>query len=63
MQNTPTTLPPLMPLLVFFQLFGISKSLFYKLPPDRRPRVVRVGGKPMVRAEDALAWADDLPEA
>ena len=61
--TTPATLPPLMPLLVFFQIFGISKALYYKLPPDKRPRVVRVGCKPMIRAADALEWADQLPEA
>ena len=54
---------PLMPLPVFFKTFGISKSLYYKLSPEERPRTVRVGCKPMVRAEDAMEWAAKLPEA
>lgn len=57
------TIPPLMPLPVFYKTFGISKALYYKLPPDRRPRTVRVGSKSMIRAEDALNWAANLPEA
>ena len=60
---TPAALPPLMPLIVFFQLFGISKALYYKLPPEKRPRVVRVGCKPMIRAADAMEWAENLPES
>ncbi len=56
-------IPPLMSLTVFCKAFCISKSLFYKLPIDSRPRTVRVGTKPMVRAEDALDWAAKLPEA
>lgn len=61
--STPSNIPPLMPLLVFFKTFGISKALFYKLPPEKRPRVVRVGSKPMIRAVDALAWVESLSEA
>lgn len=59
---TATTIPPLMPLKVFFDLFHVSKALFYKLPPEQRPRVVKVGCKPMVRDVDALEWAANLPE-
>jgi hypothetical protein len=57
-----TALPPLMSLSAFCKAFGISKSLFYKLPLEQRPRVVRVGSKPLIRAEDALTWAANLPE-
>lgn len=60
---TATTIPPLMSLAMFFRLFNISKSLFYKLSDEQRPRVVRVGCKPMIRAEDALEWVKNLPEA
>ena len=57
-----TALPPLMSLPMFFKAFNISKSLFYKLPPEARPRTVRVGSKLMVRAEDAIAWVESLSE-
>lgn len=55
-------IPPLMPLTVFFATFGISKSLFYKLPPEQRPKTVRVGCKPMIRAIDAIEWISNLSE-
>ncbi len=61
-RNSSSALPPLMPLPVFFVLFGISKSLFYKLPPEQRPRIVNVGCKPMIRDVDALDWVANLPE-
>ena len=54
--------PPLMSLPVFFSLHNVSKALFYKLPLDKRPRVVRVGTKPMIRDVDAQCWLDSLKE-
>jgi hypothetical protein len=65
MTNQPfqsATIPPLMPLTVFFATFGISKSLFYKLPPKQRPKIVRVGCKPMIRAIDAIEWISNLSD-
>ncbi|QFY42682.1 hypothetical protein F6R98_08630 [Candidatus Methylospira mobilis] len=61
-QQQSATIPPLMSLPVFFHLFGISKGAFYKLPEGKRPRVVRVGTKPLIRDVDALAWRDALEE-
>ena len=55
-----TTLPPLMTILLFCKLHNISKSLFYKLPEADRPRITRVGSKPMIRAVDAIAWVNRL---
>ena len=59
----PAAIPPLMSLAMFFRLFNISKSLFYKLSDEQRPRVVKVASKPMIRAEDAIAWTAKLPES
>lgn len=38
------------------ELLGISRALFYKLPADDRPPVIRVGTKPLIRTADALEW-------
>lgn len=51
-------LPPVLSMKEFFKAFGISKALFYRLPPEKRPPVIRIGTKPMIRATDAMAWLD-----
>lgn len=58
--NSAQNLPPLMPIPLFCQLHNISRALFYKLPEQDRPRVTRVGSKPMIRAADAIEWAARL---
>ena len=40
------------------ELLGISRALYYKLPPDERPPTIRIGSKPMIRTADALAWLE-----
>ena len=52
--------PPLMPLSTFFNLYSVSKALFYKIPPDQSPKVVRVGSKPMICEVDAKSWVESL---
>jgi hypothetical protein len=57
-----TQLPPLMSVAEFCQHFNLSRSLFYRLPPESRPRIVFIGHKPMIGSVDALLWANSLPE-
>lgn len=51
-------LPPVLSMKGFYEAFGISKALFYRLPPEKRPPVIRIGTKPMIRTTDAMAWLD-----
>jgi hypothetical protein len=54
-----TSLPPLLSLALFFATF-IKKGLYYKLPPDQRPPVVRIGAKPYIRLSDAMDWLNNM---
>jgi len=56
--NTPLTqYPPVMSIpRCCRELLGISRGLFYKLPPDDRPPVIKIGSKPMIRTADAIEW-------
>lgn len=40
----------------FCALVGVSRSYFYKLPEEERPREVRRGGRRLIPADAARAW-------
>jgi excisionase family DNA binding protein len=40
----------------FCALVGVSRSYFYTLPVDQRPREVRRGGRRLIPADAAKAW-------
>lgn len=35
---------------------GFSKALFYKMPSEDRPAVIRFGTRVLITKEDAAAW-------
>lgn len=45
----------------FFAGAPISKSFFYSLPPDERPRVRMLRGKRVILREEYLEWLRSLP--
>lgn len=40
----------------FCKIHGIGRTLFYSLPQDQRPEIMRVGGKRLISLEAAEAW-------
>jgi excisionase family DNA binding protein len=40
----------------FCALVGVSRSYFYTLPEDQRPREVRRGGRRLISADAAREW-------
>ena len=40
----------------FCQAHGFSRSGFYNLPEDQRPRIMRVGGRTLITQESAAEW-------
>ena len=52
--------PPTLTLREFFQVAKVSKAHFYNLPKEKRPRIVTVGSKMLITAQDAEAWFERL---
>jgi hypothetical protein len=40
----------------FCRNHGFSRSLFYKLPPDERPKLIRVGKRQLISKESQAEW-------
>ncbi len=40
----------------FCQAHGFSKSGYYNLPENQRPRLMRVGGRALITQESAAEW-------
>lgn len=47
----------------FCQCYGVGRSLVYEEMKAGRLRARKAGGRTLVLAEDATAWAQSLPEA
>lgn len=47
----------------FCRAHRFSKSFFYKLPHDERPKTRKVAGKRIITKEDARQWRENLPVA
>jgi len=50
--------PAMLSLKGFLAENSISRSTFYRL--ETKPRVIRMGRKILIRAEDAAAWRERL---
>ena len=35
---------------------GISRAFFYKLPPDQRPAIIKLGRRSLITPESSAAW-------
>ncbi|GHD07674.1 helix-turn-helix domain-containing protein [Tianweitania populi] len=46
----------------FCEAFGIGRNLVYDQIKDKRLKIRKVGRRTIIRAEDAKAWLDALPE-
>ena len=53
--------PAMVPLKGFLAEHSISRSTFYRM--ETKPRVIRIGRKILIRAEDAAAWRERLAGA
>lgn len=42
---------------------GISRAFFYKLSPEQRPAVVKLGRKPLITRKAAADWQDRMTAA
>jgi len=58
---TPTPAPAMVPLKGFLAENSISRSTYYRMPD--KPRIIRIGRKILIRAEDAAAWRERLAGA
>ncbi len=39
---------------------GISRSFFYKLPPDLRPTVIKLGRRSLITGRSSAAWQERM---
>lgn len=46
----------------FCQEFSVSKSSFYRMIKDGELKTKKRGHRTLIRAEDAEAWLDSLPD-
>lgn len=47
----------------FCSAFGIGRNLVYDQIKEKRLKIRKVGRRTIIRAEDAKAWLDALPES